>query len=132
MSDTRCECNQTNVIYEAKVQANNKIMSYFGSTERSFKKRYSEHMSSIRNRPKNHTTLSSYIWKLKDQNMPFNIEWFIKSKGHAFSSGGKACDLCLTEKLIILTENQYSMLNKRDELLETCRHRRKHMLISLR
>ena len=107
-------------------------MSYFGSTERSFKKRYSEHKSSIKNRPKNHTTLSSYIWKLKDKNTPFTIEWSIKSKGHAFSSGGKVCDLCLTEKLIILTENQHSMLNKRDELLETCRHRRKHLLISLR
>ena len=126
------ECNQMNVIYEAKVLTENKVMSYFGSTERSFKKRYSEHTSSINNRPKNHTTLSSYIWKLKDKKTPFKIEWSIKSKGHAFSSGGKSCDLCLTEKLTILTENQHSMLNKRDELLETCRHRKKHLLISLR
>ena len=55
----------------------------------------------------------------------------IKARGHPFSSGGRACDLCLTEKLTILTADQNSMLNKRDELLETCRHRRKHLLVSL-
>ena len=54
-----------------------------------------------------------------------------KARGHPFSSGGRACDLCLTEKLTILTADQNSMLNKRDELLEACRHRRKHMLVSL-
>ena len=55
----------------------------------------------------------------------------IFQRGHPFSSGGRACDLCLTEKLTILTADQNSMLNKRDELLETCRHRRKHLLVSL-
>ena len=40
-------------------------------------------------------------------------------RGHAFSSGGRACDLCLTEKRVILIADQNSMLNKRDELLET-------------
>ena len=57
--------------------------------------------------------------------------WSIKARGHAFSSGGKACDLCLTENLTILTADQNTMLNRRDELLETCRHRRKHLLVSL-
>ena len=89
-------------------------------------------MSSIKNRPKNHTTLSSHIWKLKDRGVHFDIKWSIKARGHPFASRGKACDLCITEKLIILTEDQRSMLNKRDELLETCRHRRKHMLVSLK
>ena len=51
--------------------------------------------------------------------------------GHVFSSGSRTCDLCLKEKLIILTEEKETMLNKRDELLETCRHRRKHLLVSI-
>ena len=72
------------------------------------------------------------MWKLKDQGIPFKVEWSIKSRGHPFKSGSKACDLCLSEKLVILTENQGSMLNKRDELLETCRHRRKHLLASVK
>jgi hypothetical protein len=50
----------------------------------------------------------------------YEIKWSIKAKGHAFSSGGRACDLCLTEKLVILTSDQNSTLNKRDELLEIC------------
>ena len=106
-------------------------MKYFGSTE-NFKNRYAVHKSSLNNRPACHTTLSSYVWKLKDQNIPYCIDWSIRARGHAFSSGSKSCDLCLTEKLIILTENQETMLNKQDELLESCRHRRKHLLVSVK
>ena len=59
-----------------------------------------------------------------------NIYFEIKARVHAFSSGGQACKLCLTEKLVVLTADQNSMLDKRDELLETYRHRRKHLLVS--
>ena len=97
-------------------------------TELQFKKRYSKHKSSFKIRPQGHTTLSSYIWKLKDKQIKYETKWSIKARGHAFSSGGRACDLCLTEKLVILTADQNSMLSKRDELLETCRHQRKHLL----
>ena len=77
-------------------------------------------------------TLSSYIWKLKDREIPRVVNWSIKARGHPSSSGGRSCscNLCLTEKLVILMANQNSMLNKRDELLEACRHRRKHLLVS--
>ena len=125
------ECNQTNVVYLAKVHRDSKAMKYFGSTE-NFKNRYAVHKSSLNNRPACHTTLSSYVWKLKDQNIPYSIDWSIRARGHAFSSGSKSCDLCLTEKLIILTENQETMLNIRDKLLESCRHRPKHLLVSVK
>ena len=75
-------------------------------------------------------TKISYVWKIKDKNLPFTIRWSIKAQGHPYN-GGKSCDLCNSEKLIILTENQNTMLNKRDELLETCRHRRKYLLGSM-
>ena len=106
-------------------------MSYYGLTENKFKKRCSNHKTSFRNKPQCHTTLSSYVWKLKDKKIPHFVNWSIKARGHPFSSGGRSCDLCRTEKLVILTADQSSMLNKRDELLETCRHRRKHLLVSL-
>ena len=124
------ECNQNNVVYQAEVHGDNKIMTYYGSTE-NFKSRYSGHKASIKNRPTNHTTLSSYVWGLKDKNISFDIKWSIKAKGHVFSSGSQSCDLCITEKLVILTANPLTTLNKRDELLETCRHRRKHLLVSI-
>ena len=127
------ECNQTNVIYAAEVKAENKSMNYIGSTE-NFKARYSVNKSSIyrETEPSNHTTLSSHVWNLKNRKIPWDIKWSIKTKGHAFSSGSRSCDLCFTEKIEILTANQRTALNKRDELLEGCRHRRKHLLVSLK
>ena len=124
-------CDQANVIYQADVHAEDRVMSYYGLTENEFKKRCSAHKSSFRKIPINHTTLSSYIWKLKDRKIPHFVNWSIKARGHPFSSRGRSCDLCITEKLVILTADQNSMLNKRDELLETCRHQRKHLLVSL-
>ena len=120
-------------LYQAKVHIpkENKVMIQYGSTEREFKKRCSEHKSSFRKIPQSHTALSSYIWKLKEKQTPYFVNWSIKARGHAFSSGGRACDLCLTEKLTILTADQNTMLNRRDELLKSCRHRRKHLLVSL-
>ena len=109
------------MIYQAKVHTpteNNKVMIYYGSTEREFKKRCSEHKSSFRKIPKSHTALSSYIWKLKEKQTPYFVNWSIKARGHAFSSGGRACDLCLTEKLIILTADQNTMLNTRRGVTE--------------
>ena len=44
------------------------------------------------------------------------------------SSGGKQCDLCLTEKLIILMADPKSTLNKRDEIMTKCMHKRKYLL----
>ena len=126
------KCNQSSVVYQADVYAGGKVMKYYGSTELSFKKRYSQHKHSIKKKPDNHTTLSSYIWNLKEKGTPFEIKWSIKARGHAFSSGGRSCDLCLTEKLVILTEDQNTMLNKRSELLETCLHGSKHLLVSLK
>ena len=39
------------------------------------------------------------------------------------------CANSFTEKLV--TADQTSMLNRKDELLETCRHRRNYLLVSL-
>ena len=89
------ECNQKNVIYQVEVWGDNKVMYYHGSTE-DFKARYCHHKASFNKRLALHTTLSSYIWKLKDNNIPYEIKWSIKARGHTFSSGGRECDLCLT------------------------------------
>ena len=97
-----------------------------GLTENELKKRCSTQKSSFRIIPKCHTTLSSYIWKLKEKKTRHFVNWSIKARGHAFSSGGRACNLCLTEKLVIITANKNSML-----LNKICRHQRKHLLVSL-
>ena len=124
------ECNQKNIIYQAEVQAEGKIMTYYGSTV-DFKKRYGSHKHSLKHKTANQTALSSYVWKLKDKKVPHEIRWSRKARGHPFASGGRACDLCLSEKLIILMADQDKTINKRDELLETCRHKREHLLVSI-
>ena len=48
-------CDQSNVIYQADVHADNKIMRYYGSTELQFKK----HKLSFKKKPEFHT-LASY------------------------------------------------------------------------
>ena len=62
------------------------------------------------------TTLSEYIWKLKDQKTPFSIKWSVKAKAYAFSSGGKRCDLCITEKMVILLSDPRYSLNQRSKM----------------
>ena len=74
------------------------------------------------------TSVSSYVWKCKNDHLEPKITWSIKAKAYALSSGGKQCDLCLTEKLTILMADPKSTLNKRDEIMAKCKHKRKYIL----
>ena len=124
-------CLQGPVVYQAHVATSNKTMIYTGMAKNTFKERWYKHNSTIEDRPskENVTTLSDYVWKLKDQNIPFNIKWSIKSRAYAFSSGGRCCDLCISEKMTILLADQRYSLNQRNELLAKCPHKRSFCLI---
>ena len=58
--------------------------------------------------------------------------WSVKAKAYPISSGGRQCDLCLTEKLTILMANPDTTLNKRDEIMEKCKHKRKYVLATVK
>jgi hypothetical protein len=73
----------------------------------------------------NKTELSKYIWTLKDNKKDFNINWKILKHAISYTGGSKRCNLCLEEKFCILKENQNCLLNKRMEIISTCRHRKK-------
>ena len=111
---------------------NNKKMpqkEYIGLTSRTFKERFSEHKTAFKNENSDKkTTLSKYIWKMKHRGLEPSIKWSIHKKAHAFSSGGKKCDLCLTEKMAILFADPKVTLNARDEIMTMCKHRRELML----
>ena len=131
------KCTVESVVYKATVitdiqRKNPKIPAkfYYGITERTFKERWYEHTCSFRNENGNHTTLSSYYWDCVNKNLNPKVKWEVKSKAHVFSSGSRACDLCITEKTFILFEKSPHMLNSRNELGEKCRHKRDHMLIN--
>ena len=64
------KCLTSCVIYQASVIRPDKthIETYIGLTENSFKSRYTGHVSSFNNKKgRNATTLSEYIWKLKEK-----------------------------------------------------------------
>ena len=71
------------------------------------------------------TELSKYMWDLRDQGLEGEVRWEIARRAARYKCGARRCDLCLTEKVVILTADPATMLNKRSELVSTCRHRAK-------
>ena len=58
------------------------------------------------------------------------FSWRILRKAFAYSSLSKRCNLCLTEKLMILSADKTTLLNRRSELISKCRHQNKLSLLS--
>ena len=74
------------------------------------------------------TTLASYIWEAGLNPEP-KIQWSILKKATPYKKGGRSCDLCLTEKLLISKNFQNPQyLNQRTELALKCRHKRSYLL----
>ena len=122
-------CLATNIVYQAVVSTQDKAMTYIGLTEPPFKTRYGNHLYSFRNENrKTSTELSKYIWELKESKTPYNIAWSIVKHATPYTNVSKRCDLCTTEKLIILTADKRSLLNKRPEIVSKCRHQNKFYL----
>ena len=103
--------------------------NYYGTCEKSFKERYSNHKSSLKNKSRQESTeLSNQIWELKENSENGTIDWLIAIKAHPYICGTRKCDLCWCEKLLIARANSGSLLNKRDELVSKCRHMNKFTL----
>ena len=125
------KCLLANVVYKAVVQeaGSTSVRDYIGLTEGPFKRRYSNHLSNFRHEKyRNSTELSKYVWSLKDQQKEFTIKWSVLRRAHPYTPGSRRCQLCLEEKLCIATAAKGTLLNKRSELVSTCRHRRKFLL----
>ena len=123
------KCLTSSIIYNAQVTTNSATKNYIGLTEGTFKQRFSQHKATFKHRKyTNSTELSKYIWKLRDNNQDFNIKWTIISRARPYNNISKRCDLCLTEKLMIITANPDRILNKRSELISKCRHENKFYL----
>ena len=120
-------CLASSTIYEAKVTSEHETKRYIGLASTSFKERYSNHLKSFNNeRYETNTHLSNYIWSLKRSKKDYNIEWSIKMKAQPYHPARKKCDLCLAEKVLILTSED--ILNSRTEILQKCRHKNKYLL----
>ena len=124
------QCLSSAVIYKASVTSSEGVKHYVGLSEPPFKSRYGGHKSDLTHEDKGTTkgtTLSKYVWTLKNANTQHSIKWEIVKKSKPYKCGTRKCDLCLSEKLQILTDKSKDLLNKRSE----CRHSRKFKLCSV-
>ena len=103
--------------------------TYVGLTENSFKTRFANHRSSFSDPNKRLSMeLSKHIWRLKDAKLAFNITWKILMQAAPFNPASNRCNLCLWEKYFIICRPDLATLNRRNELVTSCRHASKFLL----
>ena len=101
------------VVYKVEVSTNTTYKEYHGVSEKVLKSRYNNHTQSFRNISYiNDTELSKYLWTLKTNGIDYHLEWGIKSYASRYNCGSGRCDLCLTEKIIIVLVDPSSIQQK--------------------
>ena len=139
-------CLTPNVIYGATV----KILDIFGDpidltkktytglSEPPWKQRKYGHNSDFKHKKKGTsnkgTTLSKYIWTLKDPDdcnlepcpnkIEWTIEWKILARAKGYNPITGVCRLCLKECYFLLFKTETASLNKRCEIFTPCPHRK--------
>ena len=122
-------CQEKEVIYQATVKSEGvPDENYIGLTAGTFKKRFDGHNSNFRSKEVKGTTLSKYIWKLKDDGKIFEIDWKIICNAKPFSPVNEQCALCTAEKFYIIFKPELATLNKRNELGAHCKHKQMVLL----
>ena len=117
---------------ECPLNWNCKVQSvYLGIAEGNWEQRFYNHRQSFKDkRHKNDTTLSSYLWDLKENhNQIPKLTWSIVRFAPGYSNISKRCLLCLHEKLLIINyHNSSELLNNRLEVMAKCIHENKFLL----
>ena len=123
------ECLTGNMMYEGTIsssETNYPNKFYVGISEPPFKKRYGNHERDCNNEEcANTTELSKEVWKIKKKGFIPSITWRIIKQFPAYNPATKKCQLCIAEKMEILERDPENLLNKRSELISSCRHRNK-------
>ena len=121
-------CLAESVIYQATVNTSDKrhTEACVELTENKSKTRYANHKASFSNILKqNCTELSKHIWNLNQKNIEYSIRWRILKQDKSYSNVSKSCNLCRWEKYFIICKPNMATLNRRNELVSTCRHANK-------
>ena len=147
MSEGNCNCQQPetcplpgkcttpNLLYESVLTSDlpdygEKL--YKGISEPIFKKRFGNHKKSFNHVDyKSDTCLSKEVWKIKNLGGTYNIAWRAIKQYPGFNPSNGKCALCMSEKLEILEYTGSNLLNKKSEIVSTCRHKMKYMLAPL-
>ena len=124
------ECTTPNVVYQATItHANDQEgKTYVGCTNTSFKTRYRNHMSDFNLAHRKGTELSKYYRQLKREGITPIVRWSILSKADPYSNVNRRCNLCIEERFIIRFRPQMASLNKKDDLVSSCRHKKTFLI----
>ena len=124
------KCLTKNVLYKATCTADREPkMEYLGIAATEFKLRFNNYNASFRNEEYGQsTTLKTYFWKMKNQGKNPKVSFQLLRVVPSFTPESGRCALCSAEKLAILKADPRKTLNKRTEIMATCRHRRKFIL----
>ena len=126
------QCKAKNIVYQAIVtteQVPPAVETYIGMTATEFKDRYANHKQSFnKSKHRNQTTLSQYIWELKENQVDFSVKWKILDRARTFTPITGVCGLCTLEKFYIFTRPEEAKLNRHDEIFKPCLHRKKLLL----
>ena len=123
------QCLKKEVIYQATVNSEGgETENYVGLTANTFKERYSGHTFNFNHEDSKGTTLSAYIWKLKNQNKNYEISWKILQHAKPFTPVNGQCALCTAEKKTIIFKPELATLNTRNELGAHCKHKQSKLL----
>ena len=80
-----------------------------------FKLRYNNHSASFRHESNEHSTaLSAQVWKIKREGVQFTIHWKMLATRKSYCPTRNTCNLCLTEKYIILFKPNEATPNNRN------------------
>ena len=126
----QAKCLTDSVVYKATVTETVSGMKeiYTGMTANRFKDRWYGHNSDMNNPGNKGTRLSAHIWELKDKGTDYDVEWDFIDRAPSFNPITRKCRLCLKEKFHIMYSKEGSTLNKRQEIFNTCRHRKQKLL----
>ena len=126
------ECQKDKVVYRASVTTEDGDTEFYtGLTGDTFKNRFGGHKTSFNNpKYKHKTTLSTHVWKLKEQKTNFTTRWSLIDRAPTFNPTTRKCRLCLMEKWYIMFKPSQATLNHRSEFYTTCRHRLKGLLVN--
>ena len=125
------KCLAKSIVYQATVTTNDNKpdQTYIGLTSNTFKTRFANHKTSFTNVKKKHATeLSKHVWQLKDKHIDYKIKWEIIKQASPYNNTSNRCNLCLWEKYFIICHPSLATLNKRNELVSSCRHANKYLL----
>ena len=103
----------------------------WGRPQGDFKTRCYNHKTSFSHEKYRHsTTLSSYVWEVKDKKgIDPILKWEVIKKCRKYRAGERDGLLCMEGKLAIASCRD--LLNQRSEVLNSCRHKRAWLLYNL-